>query len=395
MSETPSSPAPGPGLPEEIAAARARLARYWIHSPPLFVATAAGDEPSQLCFLEPALADRVILLHFWQTTSLRARAQVATIVRWQAAYGARGFLAIGVHTPEFEFARERAHVLAEAAALGIRYPIALDQDGAMAGALGVERWPQLVLLDRHGEVVFEKGPADGADESSTAGEAEAAIRTALLAGGPGTALPAAVAAAPLVESDGRDAGDRPEGVAPQTAAPVTPDLPGGFLRGTLGNRDSRLDATGGVVDCGAEGRRASDVIYLAGRWRATRESWVAVPAPGNPSRLLVRCRAGEVHAILGRDEASPATVTVRLAGRPVPPAMHGRDLTLAADPGAGEASRTRPITAPGLLHLVTSPDAIGPLEIELVIAEQPVHVYGVRFAPHRRTPRHLPRLPHG
>jgi Redoxin len=396
MSETPSSQ-PTPPLTEAIAAARARLAPYWIHSPPLFVVTTAGDEPSQLCFIEPALADRVILLAFWQTTSLPARAQAPAIARWQAAYAPSGFLTVGIHTPEFEFARERAHVAAAAAALGIRYPIALDQDGAIARALAVERWPHLVLLDRDGEVVFERaasGPGASATEegAEAEAEAEAAIRAALLTGRPGLALPPAMAAAPPAEapsgaSRGRPA---PDVTTMRAAAPLSPDLACGFLRGRSGNRESRLDATGGVVECAAETRRASDVPYLAGRWRATRESWVAVPAPGHPSRLLLRCRAGEVHAILGPHDTEPASVAILLAGRPLPPALYGRDVVLApdsTDPAAGEVSRTRPVAAPGLLHLVTSPSGSGPLDLELVVAERPVAIYGFRFAhPHAPQP---------
>jgi hypothetical protein len=380
LSENPASHA-------ALAAARAKLAPYWLHSPPLFVATGGGEEPSQLCFLEPALADRVVLLAFWQSTSLLARAQAAMVARWQAAYGARGFLAVGIHTPEFEFARARAHVAAEAAAVGIRYPVALDQDGAMARALAVERWPHLVLLDPQGEVVFEHTAVSGVGEGALAGAAEPAIRAALLASRPGMALPPPVSGAPPPV----DAGGTGVEAAPGSAAavaPVSPDLPCGFLRGSLGNRESRLAATGGVVDCALEHRRASDVLYLAGRWQATRESWLAVPARGNPSRLLVRCRAGEVHAILGPHTLSDqAEVTVHLGGRPVPPAMHGPDLTLVPDPGAGTASRTRPISSPGLLHLL-SVEEMGPLDLELVVAERPAHVYGLRFGPPRPRPAH-------
>jgi hypothetical protein len=92
---------------------------------------------------------------------------------------------IGVHTPEYAFEHLPGNVAAGARRLGIRYPIALDNDYATWNNYGNQSWPADYLIDATGAVRF-----------TSAGEGqypatESLIRHLLTAADPGRVLPAA------------------------------------------------------------------------------------------------------------------------------------------------------------------------------------------------------------
>ena len=69
-----------------------------------------------------------------------------------ARFGERGLTAVGVHTPEFDFERDRKRVRAEAQKHGLDFPHLIDNDMAYWRALGNEYWPALYLVDKCGRI---------------------------------------------------------------------------------------------------------------------------------------------------------------------------------------------------------------------------------------------------
>jgi len=59
---------------------------------------------------------------------------------------------VGVHTPEFAFEHVVSNVRAQAAALGVRYPVAVDDNYATWNAYDNEYWPADYLIDAQGNV---------------------------------------------------------------------------------------------------------------------------------------------------------------------------------------------------------------------------------------------------
>ena len=90
---------------------------------------------------------------------------------------------VGVHTPEFAFEHVVSNVRAEAAQLGVRYPVAVDDDYATWNAYDNEDWPADYLIDAKGDV-RHIGLGEG-DYGGT----EALIRQLLTNAHPGIALP--------------------------------------------------------------------------------------------------------------------------------------------------------------------------------------------------------------
>ena len=69
-------------------------------------------------------------------------------------YAPRGVQVIGVHTPEFDPERDRSLLEANVKALGVRYPVVMDNDSLMWDALDNRAWPTLYLIDARGTIRF-------------------------------------------------------------------------------------------------------------------------------------------------------------------------------------------------------------------------------------------------
>ncbi len=72
----------------------------------------------------------------------------------RALYTKRGkdLAIVGVHTPETPYERKRSNVVANLAAQGIVWPVAIDNDSALWNAYGVSAWPTELIFDRHGKL---------------------------------------------------------------------------------------------------------------------------------------------------------------------------------------------------------------------------------------------------
>ena len=68
-------------------------------------------------------------------------------------YGKKGFQVIGIHTPEFEFEKNRKRVVAAVEKFGITHPVMMDNDYAYWKALHNTYWPAFYLVDKKGHIV--------------------------------------------------------------------------------------------------------------------------------------------------------------------------------------------------------------------------------------------------
>jgi cytochrome c biogenesis protein CcdA/thiol-disulfide isomerase/thioredoxin len=139
----------------------------WLNSKPLTLADLRG---------------RVVLIDFWTYSCVNCLRTLPHVRAWDARYRSAGLTIVGVHSPEFAFERVEANVRENARRLGVRYPIALDNEFATWGAWHNQYWPAKYLIDRNGHVrFFHFGEGEY-------GKAEEAIRT-LLAERGGTVPP--------------------------------------------------------------------------------------------------------------------------------------------------------------------------------------------------------------
>jgi cytochrome c biogenesis protein CcdA/thiol-disulfide isomerase/thioredoxin len=98
------------------------------------------------------LKGRVVLVDFWTYSCINCQRTLPYLTDWDRKYRDAGLTIVGVHSPEFAFEHEVDNVVEAAAASGIEYPIALDNDFRTWRAYNQRYWPAHYLIDRDGVV---------------------------------------------------------------------------------------------------------------------------------------------------------------------------------------------------------------------------------------------------
>jgi cytochrome c biogenesis protein CcdA/thiol-disulfide isomerase/thioredoxin len=98
------------------------------------------------------LRGKVVLVDFWTYSCINCQRSLPHVEAWYRDYSKDGLVVVGVHTPEFAFEHVVSNVRSQAAGLGVRYPVAVDDDYATWNAYDNEYWPADYLIDAHGDV---------------------------------------------------------------------------------------------------------------------------------------------------------------------------------------------------------------------------------------------------
>ena len=96
------------------------------------------------------LRGKVVLVNFWTFTCVNWLRTLPYVRAWADKYKDRGLVVIGVHTPEFNVEKDFANVTRAAATLGVRYPVATDNDYAIWRAFDNYAWPALYFIGTDG-----------------------------------------------------------------------------------------------------------------------------------------------------------------------------------------------------------------------------------------------------
>jgi thiol-disulfide isomerase/thioredoxin len=226
------------------------------------------------------LRGKVVLVNFWTYTCVNCLRELPHVKAWYDAYERDGFVVIGVHAPEFAFEHEPGNVRRAVHELGIRHPVALDNDFGTWNAYANQYWPANYLVDRSGHVRYVHFGEGSYDRT------ENAIRTLLAA----KSLSRAV-----VRPDRTPSG-------PQTAETY---LGWERLSPSYSGSPVREDRTATYA---FPPTLAEDGFAYAGRWRIEGERSVA----GRRARLRIRAYARLVHLVL----SGRGTVRVLVDDRP-------------------------------------------------------------------------------
>ena len=124
----------------------------WINSDPLTFAKLRG---------------RVVVVEFWTFGCYNCRNTLPSVKEWDTKYRDRGLTIVGIHTPETESEYSIDNLRKEVPALGIKYPVATDNDYKTWKAYGVEAWPTIVVLDKQGRIRWVHVGEGRYDETET------------------------------------------------------------------------------------------------------------------------------------------------------------------------------------------------------------------------------------
>jgi len=254
------------------------------------------------------LKGKVVLVDFWTYSCINCIRALPYVRAWAEKYGPDGLVVIGVHTPEFAFEKDVANVRKAAADLGIRYPVAIDNDYRIWRAFQNKYWPAHYFIDAQGRIRHHHfGEGDYAGS-------ERVIQRLLAEAQPGRTFNGTV----KVNAMGVEAAAGARGRSPETYI--------GYARS---DRSVSQPAT---VRDKAETYESNPVALnqwgLAGTWTVGREH-AALGAAGG--RILYRFRARDVHLVLGPGkDGKPVRFRITIDGK-APGANAGVDVDAAGN----------------------------------------------------------------
>ena len=310
---------------------------YWLNSEPLGISDLSG---------------KAVLIDFWDYTCVNCIRTLPYVCEWHRRYASLGLAVIGVHAPEFSFAKELDGVKQAISSFQIGYPVVMDNGHSIWQAYANRYWPAKYLVDREGYIRFYHF-GEGAYP-----ETEAAIQVLLREIDPGVALPDPMP--PVRDSDAPGA----------VCYRVTPELYLGYQRGRIGN------PAGYVLKQSATyrdpGMHAEGYFYLDGEWRADEEYVMRPAGSTGDSRLSVRYTAKEVNLVMNPLLGRASRLRVLLDGAPIPQEHAGKDVQIEKEAAFVE------VDGPRMYRLANSPD-IGTHELSLITADAGVAMYAFTF----------------
>ena len=251
----------------------------WLNSPPLS---------------REQLKGKVVLIDFWTYSCINCLRSIPYVRAWHDRYAKDGLVVIGVHAPEFAFERSLDNVQTAVADLGIRYPIALDNDFKLWRAFDNHYWPAHYFIDAQGHVRYHHF-----GEGKYA-ESERVIRQLLTeAGRPPSAQMAGAAATQAAEMAASGKGRSPETYVGYTRA-------------------DRLVSPGGLQKDRSKTYSVPSTLELnqwalGGRWTAGPQA-ARLDSPGG--RIAYRFHARDLHLVLAPgDDGRPVRFRVTIDGR--------------------------------------------------------------------------------
>lgn len=295
-----------------------------------------------------SLRGKVVLADIWTYSCINSLRQLPYLKSWAAKYRNAGLVVIGVHSPEFEFEKDRANVEQAVRDLHITYPVAIDSNHGVWQAFNNEYWPADYFVDAKGRIRHHHfGEGDYAGS-------ERVIQDLLKQNG-ATGLGAITAG---VTGTGTE--------APASAGEQSPETYVGYRRAEqfaspeLVAHDTRRSYT-------APSRLTLNQWGLGGSWIVGGESAVLQDAHG---KIVFRFHARDLHLVLGPSSGGePVRFNVKLDGA-APGDDHGTDV---APDGSGE------VREPKLYQLIRQKNATTEKTFEIEFLDPGAHAYVFTF----------------
>ena len=249
-----------------------------------------------------------LLVDFWDYTCLNCLRTLPYLAEWHRRYEQHGLTIVGVHTPEFDFARNPERVREAIADLDVPYPVVLDSQFSIWQAYTNRFWPTKYFVDGQGKIRAQHS-GEGAY-----GESEQVLQ-ALLSEQAGfdAELP------PLMEPL------RPEDGPGAVCYRVTPELYCGYGRAMIGNLGGpQPDRPNLYTD---PGKHVDGALYLEGHWMVSGENSARPFGAQGPSRMTLTYMAADVNLVMHPPIAGgTGEVRVLIDGSPVEGDSAGEDV---------------------------------------------------------------------
>ncbi len=309
---------------------------FWFNSDPLTIRAMQGQ---------------VILLCFWDCTSESSLQLIEFAQEWARRYDEMGLVVIGIHSPDFSFARDPKLVEKAIQRAGIRFPVATDNTIMMRGAYRVQEMPALFLLDRDGSIYLAHSGEGGYERI------DRAIQGLLREAGFRGELPMLMETALI--------GD----FVPPSFERFTPPVRTGYLHGSLGNVEGyspELPADYEDPHLYVEGK-----FYAHGSWLASPDAF-EFEGDSQSGYLVLRYSGNSMNIVMSAKK-SGAVVQVLRNGKAIPAAECGSDIT------TDERGNTVVVLNEAKLFHVVKNKEFGDYTVTIVPQEKGITIYSASF----------------
>jgi peroxiredoxin len=297
---------------------------------------------------------RVVLVEFWDYTSLECLRALPYTNDWFGKYKDFGLVIVGVHTPRFKFAKNASVIQRAIERARIRFPVVMDNEALLWSAFGARTWPTKFLIDKDGFIRYSHQGGDGIQQF------ERALQQLIVQSGFRGILPNITE--PLRESDTAD-------IRHQHA---TGEIQMGYLKGALGNNDGYNPES--TLEYEDPGIYLPERFYAKGKWLSKRECFSFEGAAHDVGSIIVHYDAVEVSAVMNPTGPGVSEVHVRQDGHGLVKECHGEDIITGND-GASLVL----VDSPKLYNLVRNRE-FGSHTLTLTTSAAGLEVFTLSFA---------------
>jgi len=240
------------------------------------------------------LRGKVVLVDFWTYSCINCLRTLPYLKAWDEKYRAQGLVIIGVHAPEFAFEKDPKNVETAVHELGIKYPVALDNQYNIWNAFKNEYWPAHYLIDAKGKIRHQHF-GEGAYQ-----ETEQMIQTLLKEAHQGLELKADYVQA--------------KGLGASAAAANTQRSPETYLGYTRQENFASPEAIQKDIPANysAPQKLKVDAWSLSGKWQISHESATLKASKGT---ISFHFQGRDLHLVLGSPNGKPVRFKVTLDGK--------------------------------------------------------------------------------
>jgi len=249
------------------------------------------------------LRGKVVLVDFWTYSCINCLRTLPYLKAWDEKYRSQGLIIIGVHAPEFAFEKDPRNVETAVRELGIKYPVALDNQYTIWNAFKNEYWPAHYLIDAKGKIRHQHF-GEGAYQ-----ETEQMIQTLLKEAHQGLELKADYVHA--------------QGLGASAAAANTQRSPETYLGYTRQENFASPEAIQKDMPANYSSpqKLKVDAWSLSGKWQISHESATLKKPKGT---ISFHFQGRDLHLVLGSPNGKPVRFKITLDGK-APRESHGTD----------------------------------------------------------------------
>ena len=239
---------------------------------------------------------KVVLIDFWTYSCINCIRTIPYLNDWYSKYADKGFVIIGVHSPEFEFEKNYDNVKTAVQKFGIMYPVVLDNNLGTWNAYGNQYWPRHYLIDAQGYIREDHIGEGGYAETEKTIQSLLAERAAL----DGLKqVSFSTKTAPTINSKSLQYID----LSKQT----TPELYLGYsyARSPLGNSQNFEPEQTVTYTIPSNTNLQPNIVYLDGQWKNNHDN---IELQGNSGSIILTYYAKAVN-IVASGKGQTGTVT--------------------------------------------------------------------------------------